>query len=191
MLRLIAIFYGAGMVVANFTRFVASEHKTADNGFSYDNLPYNNNTELYCDYPHSLKAEDGVQAPKHVLLEQEAEDINRIYKEAVRQRKALSRTSSNIILNSIHQHRRGHPHYAPRLQPPPQPPPTHAEGADLSPTALSSDPASRNSSAGSSYLPLIKPAEINSNGVYRLFMYNGVVVASDMIQKFKALYPYL
>lgn len=29
----------------------------------------------------------------------------RIYKEAVRQRKALSRTSSNIILNSIHQHR--------------------------------------------------------------------------------------
>ncbi|VEN45923.1 unnamed protein product, partial [Callosobruchus maculatus] len=29
----------------------------------------------------------------------------RIYKEAVRQRKALTRTSSNIILNSIHQHR--------------------------------------------------------------------------------------
>lgn len=29
----------------------------------------------------------------------------RIYKEAMRQRKALSRTSSNIILNSIHQHR--------------------------------------------------------------------------------------
>lgn len=29
----------------------------------------------------------------------------RIYKEAVRQRKALSRTSSNIILNSIHKHR--------------------------------------------------------------------------------------
>ncbi|XP_030753640.1 octopamine receptor beta-3R-like [Sitophilus oryzae] len=29
----------------------------------------------------------------------------RIYKEAIRQRKALSRTSSNIILNSIHQHR--------------------------------------------------------------------------------------
>lgn len=29
----------------------------------------------------------------------------RIYKEATRQRKALSRTSSNIILNSIHQHR--------------------------------------------------------------------------------------
>lgn len=30
----------------------------------------------------------------------------KIYKEAVRQRKALSRTSSNIVLNSIHQHRR-------------------------------------------------------------------------------------
>lgn len=29
----------------------------------------------------------------------------RIYKEAIRQRKALSRTSSNILLNSIHQHR--------------------------------------------------------------------------------------
>lgn len=29
----------------------------------------------------------------------------RIYKEAIRQRKALSRTSSNVILNSIHQHR--------------------------------------------------------------------------------------
>ncbi|XP_063237918.1 octopamine receptor beta-3R-like [Bacillus rossius redtenbacheri] len=29
----------------------------------------------------------------------------RIYKEAVRQREALSRTSSNILLNSIHQHR--------------------------------------------------------------------------------------
>lgn len=32
----------------------------------------------------------------------------RIYKEAIRQRKALSRTSSNIILNSIHQHRTSH-----------------------------------------------------------------------------------
>lgn len=32
----------------------------------------------------------------------------RIYKEAIRQRKALSRTSSNIILNSIHQHRTAH-----------------------------------------------------------------------------------
>jgi len=30
----------------------------------------------------------------------------KIYKEAVRQREALSRTSSNIVLNSIHQHRR-------------------------------------------------------------------------------------
>lgn len=29
----------------------------------------------------------------------------RIYKEAVRQRKALSRTSSNIVLNSVHHHR--------------------------------------------------------------------------------------
>ena len=29
----------------------------------------------------------------------------KIYKEAVRQRKALSRTSSNIVLNSVHHHR--------------------------------------------------------------------------------------
>ncbi|KAK7583707.1 hypothetical protein V9T40_004670 [Parthenolecanium corni] len=42
----------------------------------------------------------------------------KIYKEAVRQRKALSRTSSNIILNSIHQHRSQHPyHYRNRLHP--------------------------------------------------------------------------
>ncbi|KAI5694101.1 hypothetical protein M8J75_010700 [Diaphorina citri] len=41
----------------------------------------------------------------------------RIYKEAVRQRIALSRTSSNIVLNSIHQHRQQHPHYAHRLHP--------------------------------------------------------------------------
>jgi len=40
----------------------------------------------------------------------------RIYKEAVRQRQALSRTSSNIILNSIHQHRVQH--YSHRLRPP-------------------------------------------------------------------------
>ncbi|KAL5232987.1 hypothetical protein ACI65C_000397, partial [Semiaphis heraclei] len=39
-----------------------------------------------------------------------------IYKEAVRQRQALSRTSSNIILNSIHQHRIQH--YSHRLRPP-------------------------------------------------------------------------
>nr|XP_018906763.1 PREDICTED: octopamine receptor beta-3R-like [Bemisia tabaci] len=40
----------------------------------------------------------------------------RIYKEAVRQRKALSRTSSNIVLNSIHQHRMQHrSHYSHRL----------------------------------------------------------------------------
>lgn len=32
----------------------------------------------------------------------------RIYKEAVRQRRALSRTSSNILLNSIHQHHTSH-----------------------------------------------------------------------------------
>ncbi|XP_050437099.1 octopamine receptor beta-3R-like isoform X1 [Adelges cooleyi] len=40
----------------------------------------------------------------------------KIYKEAVRQRQALSRTSSNIILNSIHQHRIQH--YSHRLRPP-------------------------------------------------------------------------
>ncbi|KAJ9589985.1 hypothetical protein L9F63_016903, partial [Diploptera punctata] len=35
----------------------------------------------------------------------------RIYKEAVRQRRALSRTSSNILLNSIHQHHTSHQHH--------------------------------------------------------------------------------
>ncbi|XP_012261932.1 octopamine receptor beta-3R isoform X2 [Athalia rosae] len=35
----------------------------------------------------------------------------RIYKEAVRQRKALSRTSSNIVLNSVHQHRASTRHH--------------------------------------------------------------------------------
>ncbi|XP_033609941.1 octopamine receptor beta-3R-like [Cryptotermes secundus] len=35
----------------------------------------------------------------------------RIYKEAVRQRKALSRTSSNILLNSIHQRHTNHHHH--------------------------------------------------------------------------------
>ncbi|BES96597.1 adrenoceptor alpha [Nesidiocoris tenuis] len=105
----------------------------------------------------------------------------RIYKEAVRQREALSRTSSNIILNSIHQHRRGHPHYTPRLLPP------SSEGFDRgsvstgdrgsvdrgggdrsgdppSPATLSSDPDSRHSS-GTSTTPLpVKPAQLNSNG---------------------------
>jgi len=42
--------------------------------------------------------------------------FSRIYKEAVRQRQALTRTSSNIILNSIHQHRIQH--YSHRLRPP-------------------------------------------------------------------------
>ncbi|CAH0388718.1 unnamed protein product [Bemisia tabaci] len=42
--------------------------------------------------------------------------VSGIYKEAVRQRKALSRTSSNIVLNSIHQHRMQHrSHYSHRL----------------------------------------------------------------------------
>ncbi|XP_024085109.1 octopamine receptor beta-3R-like isoform X3 [Cimex lectularius] len=81
----------------------------------------------------------------------------RIYKEAVRQRKALSRTSSNIILNSIHQHRRGHPHYTPRLLPP-------AADGDLSPATLSSDPDSRNSSAASNTPLPVKKSQINSNG---------------------------
>ncbi|XP_034948156.1 octopamine receptor beta-3R-like [Chelonus insularis] len=35
----------------------------------------------------------------------------RIYKEAVRQRKALSRTSSNIVLNSVHHHRTSTRHH--------------------------------------------------------------------------------
>ncbi|XP_073971484.1 octopamine receptor beta-2R-like isoform X2 [Rhodnius prolixus] len=81
----------------------------------------------------------------------------RIYKEAVRQRKALSRTSSNIILNSIHQHRRGHPHYAPRLLPP-------SNEGELSPTTLSSGPDSRNSSAASAVMLPPKNIQLNSNG---------------------------
>ena len=43
----------------------------------------------------------------------------KIYKEAVRQRKALSRTSSNIVLNSVHHHRsstRQHHHQQMLLQ---------------------------------------------------------------------------
>ncbi|KAL1122156.1 hypothetical protein AAG570_003561 [Ranatra chinensis] len=39
--------------------------------FSYDT---NNSRELYCYYPQSLKAEDGVQAPKHVIPDLEAGD---------------------------------------------------------------------------------------------------------------------
>lgn len=35
----------------------------------------------------------------------------RIYKEAIRQRKALSRTSSNIVLNSVHHHRSSTRHH--------------------------------------------------------------------------------
>lgn len=35
----------------------------------------------------------------------------KIYKEAVRQRKALSRTSSNIVLNSVHHHRSSTRHH--------------------------------------------------------------------------------
>ncbi|XP_025992267.1 octopamine receptor beta-3R isoform X3 [Solenopsis invicta] len=35
----------------------------------------------------------------------------RIYKEAIRQRKALSRTSSNIVLNSVHHHRSSRHHH--------------------------------------------------------------------------------
>ncbi|KAF6209915.1 hypothetical protein GE061_015669 [Apolygus lucorum] len=98
-----------------------------------------------------------VPMARYVWQRWNEERREKIYKEAVRQREALSRTSSNIILNSIHQHRRGHPHYTPRLLPPP------ADG-DLSPATLSSDPDSRHSS-GASTTPLpIKPAQINSNG---------------------------
>lgn len=35
----------------------------------------------------------------------------KIYKEAIRQRKALSRTSSNIVLNSVHHHRSSTRHH--------------------------------------------------------------------------------
>ncbi|XP_075210680.1 octopamine receptor beta-3R-like [Lycorma delicatula] len=79
----------------------------------------------------------------------------RIYKEAVRQRRALSRTSSNIILNSIHQHRVQNPyHYSHRLHP--------SDGeVTLCSTATTS---SRNSSAGSNtYGTTGKPVEVNSN----------------------------
>ena len=79
----------------------------------------------------------------------------RIFKEAVRQRKALSRTSSNIILNSIHRTHTRHPcHYSHHLHP------SDGEHGDLSlglaqvsasaTTSLDgSGPSSRNSSAGS------------------------------------------
>ncbi|XP_034233227.1 octopamine receptor beta-3R-like isoform X2 [Thrips palmi] len=78
----------------------------------------------------------------------------RIFKEAVRQRKALSRTSSNIILNSIHRTHTRHPcHYSHHL---------HPSDGELSLAQVSattsldgshgshgSGPSSRNSSAGS------------------------------------------
>ncbi|KAK3908020.1 Octopamine receptor beta-3R [Frankliniella fusca] len=75
----------------------------------------------------------------------------RIFKEAVRQRKALSRTSSNIILNSIHRTHTRHPcHYSHHL---------HPSDGELSLAQVSattsldgshgSQPSSRNSSAGS------------------------------------------
>ncbi|XP_054263141.1 octopamine receptor beta-3R-like [Macrosteles quadrilineatus] len=79
----------------------------------------------------------------------------RIYKEAVRQRKALSRTSSNIILNSIHQHRTQHPHYRHTL---------HPSDGDVMSTATTSTAGSRNSSAGSNTYGAMIKAELNANG---------------------------
>ncbi|RZF38146.1 hypothetical protein LSTR_LSTR005507 [Laodelphax striatellus] len=85
----------------------------------------------------------------------------RIYKEAVRQRRALSRTSSNIILNSIHQHRVQNPyHYSHRLHP------SDGEVTLCSTTTATTNSASsRNSSAGSTNYGTanIKPIEVNIN----------------------------
>ncbi|XP_049779597.1 octopamine receptor beta-3R-like [Schistocerca cancellata] len=75
----------------------------------------------------------------------------RIYKEAVRQRKALSRTSSNILLNSIHAHRTSHRSRAQQQQQHL----LHPSDGDVQP------PSSRQSSAGSQ--KALAPAEINLN----------------------------
>ncbi|XP_046993998.1 octopamine receptor beta-3R-like [Schistocerca americana] len=83
----------------------------------------------------------------------------RIYKEAVRQRKALSRTSSNILLNSIHAHRTSHPTTDPAQQQQQQQHLLHPSEGDVQP------PSSRQSSAGSQ--KALAPAEINLNGEYQ------------------------
>jgi hypothetical protein len=65
----------------------------------------------------------------------------RIYKEAVRQRKALSRTSSNILLNSIHQrHTSHHHHHSHYLHP--------SDGDLKAPQGMSSSGANSRQSSG-------------------------------------------
>jgi len=102
----------------------------------------------------------------------------RIFKEAVRQRKALSRTSSNIILNSIHRTHTRHPcHYSHHLHPSdgelslalagPGSTTTSIDGGSGPGSGPVSAPSSRNSSAGSTnYGPTSKAAavELNMNG---------------------------
>nr|CAD7438615.1 unnamed protein product [Timema bartmani] len=81
----------------------------------------------------------------------------RIYKEAVRQRKALSRTSSNILLNSIHQHRTSqhnrHSHHY--LHP--------SDGELQLPSRMSGISTTSRQSSSESY-PRIKATELNANG---------------------------
>ncbi|XP_049861625.1 octopamine receptor beta-3R-like [Schistocerca gregaria] len=98
----------------------------------------------------------------------------RIYKEAVRQRKALSRTSSNILLNSIHAHRTSHRSRAaaiaaaaaattdPAQQQQQQQHLLHPSDGEVQP------PSSRQSSAGSQ--KALAPAEINLNAKFHQFL---------------------
>ncbi|KDR19123.1 Octopamine receptor beta-3R, partial [Zootermopsis nevadensis] len=84
----------------------------------------------------------------------------RIYKEAVRQRKALSRTSSNILLNSIHQRHTNHHHHHSHY--------LHPSDGDVTvpPGTVSSSANSRQSSVRSAaYGTTAKTAtELNMNG---------------------------
>ncbi|XP_067008101.2 octopamine receptor beta-3R-like [Anabrus simplex] len=74
----------------------------------------------------------------------------RIYKEAVRQRKALSRTSSNILLNSIHQHRTTQ----------------HSQRGQIHrPSDCDTASNSRQSSSGSTLPVPGKCTELNMNGI--------------------------
>ncbi|CAK1541211.1 unnamed protein product [Leptosia nina] len=72
----------------------------------------------------------------------------RIFREAIRQREALARTSSNLLLNSVHRHRSQRQYYPPDLhdQTDPLDPAGASEPTDM--TELS--PSPRRSEAGSS-----------------------------------------
>jgi hypothetical protein len=87
----------------------------------------------------------------------------RIYKEAVRQRKALSRTSSNILLNSIHQrHTNHHHHHSHYLHPSDSSVRVAASGSDSRQSSV------RSTAYGTTTKTSFKAAtELNMNGKLR------------------------